>query len=173
MTKSSLLLFALAGLCRADLITFGSLPNATAAQVAPIATPPGLVAFPDSVWVTPIGSNFYTQDFTIPMGFDIVGASLSIKTNGPFEALINGNSLANVTQSTILDIFPFVHDGVNDLETPFPQDAVPGLKIDTTVDVWGWPGKDSAEPAKTPEPGTLALCGAGMLLIGWLGGRNA
>lgn len=162
--RSSLLLLAIAGLCRADLITFPSLPSAIAAQVAPLVTPPGLVAFPGSDWVTPIGSNLYSQEFTIPAGFDIVGASLSIKTNGPFEALINGIPVPGVTVSTILDIFPDVHDGVNVLETPFPQDAAPGLKIDTTIDVWGWPEKD---PSKTPEPATFVLCGAGLLGVAW------
>ena len=75
-------------LCRADLITFASLPNAQYAATSPVPTPPGEIVFPGSEWLTPIapGPQIYEQEFFIPFGFDIVGASIGIKTNGPTAA---------------------------------------------------------------------------------------
>jgi hypothetical protein len=167
MGKSSFLLFALAGLCRADLISFPSLPTAQYAATTPISTPPGEVVFPGSVFVTPVasGPQVYQQTFFIPADWDVFGVALSIKTNGPTEASINGVSLGDVTNSTILNILPFVHVGENVLDTPLPGDGVVGLKVDDTVDVFY--AEQCDPPAATPEPATFALCGAGLLALVW------
>jgi hypothetical protein len=158
--------------CRADLITFGSEPSSLYAATTPVPTPPGDVTYPDSVWLTPTtpGPQIYVQDFTLPADWELFGVSLAIKTNGPTEASINGTVLANVTDSTILNILPYVHAGVNVLETPLPGDGVEGLKIDDAIQVFYQvePGADPdpASHAPTPEPATLALAGCGLLGMG-------
>jgi hypothetical protein len=157
-------------LCRADLITFGSEPSALYATTTPISTPPGDVTYPDSVWLTPTtpGPQIYIQDFTLPADWELFGVSLSIKTNGPTEASINGTVLANVTNSTILNILSYVHSGVNVLETPLPGDGVEGLKIDTAVQVfYEVEPCDNLPSVLTPEPATLMLAGCGLIGMGF------
>jgi hypothetical protein len=167
--RSSLLLFALTGLCRADLISFPSLPTARYAATTPISTPPGEVVFPGSVFVTPVasGPQIYQQTFFIPADWDVVGASIGIKTNGPLDLSVNGLSLDDVTNSTILNDLFAVHSGVNVIETPFPGDGQTGLKVDVDQLVWYTVVPCPDPPAATPEPATLALCGAGLLGLAW------
>lgn len=166
MRKASLLLLAFAALCRADLISFPSLPTSQYAATTPINTPPGLVVFPGSVFVTPIasGPQIYSQTFDIQPDWDVFGVALSIKTNGPWEASINGITVPNVTNSTILNILPYMHIGVNTLDTPLPGDGIAGLKVDDTVDVFYT--VTSCDPVPTPEPATLGLSALGLLAVG-------
>lgn len=110
--RASLLLFALAGLCRADLISFPSLSTTQYAATTPISTPPGEVVFPGSVFVTPVasGPQVYQQTFFIPADWDVFGVALSIKTNGPTEASINGVALGDVGSGSV-STSTFVGDG--------------------------------------------------------------
>ena len=145
-------------LCRADLITFASLPNAQYAATSPVPTPPGEIVFPGSEWLTPIapGPQIYEQEFFIPFGFDIVGASIGIKTNGPTAASVNGIPLANVTDSTILDDLLDIHTGWNIFKTPVSPAM--GLKIDVEQFVWYTVAPCPPDPpTTTPEPPTIAL----------------
>lgn len=168
--KRFALLVIIATACRADLITFPSLPTAQYAATSPIPTPPGEISFPGSDWLTPValGPQVYTQDFFISPNIDVVGASIGIKTNGPWDASINGHPVSNVTNSTILDILPYIHSGLNVFETPLLGAA--GLKVDVEAFIWYVPEPcppiESPEVVKTPEPGGLA--GFGLIAIGVL-----